>query len=74
MRNLVRGKYGGLFLATHERKFASEIVPSSAAKDSALPLQLTTHSPVSKTNETIARTIKPPIADNKTDRETKVNF
>ncbi|CAF4267787.1 unnamed protein product, partial [Adineta steineri] len=60
---------------THDRKFGNEIVPSS--NDASLPLHqrtattLTTHSPVSKTNETIARTIKPPGTDNKSDRDNK---
>ena len=48
------------FQATHDRKFVNEI-------DSSLPLQLS----VSKTNENLVRTIKPPIGDNKTDRDVK---
>lgn len=33
---------------------------------------MTTHSTVSKTNENLVRTIKPPITDNKTNRDHKV--
>jgi hypothetical protein len=35
--------------------------------------KLTGHSTVPKSNETLARTIKPPVTDNKSDRENKVN-
>jgi len=56
----------------HERKFANEIVPSTS-KDVSLSLPLATHSTVSKPNETIARTIKPPMAENKSEQENKVN-
>ncbi|CAF4780749.1 unnamed protein product, partial [Rotaria socialis] len=62
---------------THDRKFGNEVVPSSSSNDPSLPLHqrtatdLTTHSTVSKTNETIARTIKPPVTDNKVNRDNK---
>ncbi|CAF1097369.1 unnamed protein product [Rotaria sordida] len=62
---------------THDRKFGNELVPSSSSNDPSLPLHqrtatdLTTHSTVSKANETIARTIKPPITDNKSTRDNK---
>ncbi len=58
-----------IYLATHERKFPNEIV----SKDPSLSLPLASHSTISKPNETIARTIKPPMAENKSERETKVN-
>jgi len=63
--------------STHERKFPNEIVPSSTANEKSLPLhqrtsaELPSHSPIAKANETIARTIKPPAAENKSDRDTK---
>ncbi|CAF0982507.1 unnamed protein product [Adineta ricciae] len=62
---------------THDRKFGNEIVPPSSSNDASLPLHqrtasaLPAHSPVSKTHETIARTIKPPSTDNKSDRDNK---
>ncbi|CAF2085782.1 unnamed protein product [Rotaria magnacalcarata] len=64
-------------LSTHDRKFGNEVVPSSSSNDPSLPLHqrtatdLTTHSTVSKTSETIARTIKPPVTDNKVNRDNK---
>lgn len=60
------------FSALHERKYPNEIVPSTSSNDTSLSLPLTTHSPPSKATENLARTIKPPSMDKKSERENKV--
>lgn len=60
---------------SHDRKFNNEVGPSTSESSLSLPQrssnEVTRNSPTSKPNENLARTIKPPTADVKSDRDEK---